>query len=719
MSKTMSKSHNVSEAESCIHGAANRSSRRSERRRADVEDPFGRALEYFSQVKAGTPVKGNDALENNLVLVERVALGRGLPPGAVATLLDFALSLRLGSSVCSRVLKFLIPASAVPQDSVVRGVSWFCMGKMPVSAQILFLRWILTMFDLIDSKDQLRSIYGFIFSFVTDEVLSPYVCHLLYLLTTKEHVQPFRVRKLLEVQAKMGRQPPLTQLLALYKVLCPEMIAISMPSKTRGGFKNHNLPWKTALAAVLKKNKTAEAPSPPLSLDIKEKASTRKRKLHHLEVPQLSCGPEIESSRGKAVHLQQLRSFAQLLQNLDNIELPAQMGSLLSSSLALHYLDCVHDESALLRLNFWLGSVLHEEFLFCSRDGNPENSTEPSQFLDMLISTQDFLQECFSSSEFFLFKFLAMWDGSLHQPQILSLLSDIPPLPVSRMKMFLFEPLQQLYFTSSVFFKCGVIECLRSMLWKWLTWHFVQTSHKELDVSLSSSRTMNLHMSEFLELVTELVQYVGRLASAGLQLENYHILLHHQTLNFYELVCDVYLKFNLPLFLLPPSGVIFPSLLATDPVTVDRLGYVIFRYRQNLMSAKEHKQQKKEPSFHISRDVFREFNLLMVAVVSCLWISKDCQVDVGTDVHKALVPLRTMLSYCKNYNLIHHPAFLNYAIEFHQKCWPEQTNVDLSSIQGKKYWYWYLEFLFSQGFDGLKDFIQNNMDHQSTPVGGH
>lgn len=36
------------------------------------------------------------------------------------------------------------------------------------------------------------------------------------------------------------------------------------------------------------------------------------------------------------------------------------MGSLLGSSLALQYLDCVQDESAFLRLNFWLGHALQE-----------------------------------------------------------------------------------------------------------------------------------------------------------------------------------------------------------------------------------------------------------------------------------------------------------------------------------------------------------------------
>lgn len=37
--------------------------------------------------------------------------------------------------------------------------------------QVLFIKWVLTMFDMIDAKDQLRAIYGFIFSFVTEENL--------------------------------------------------------------------------------------------------------------------------------------------------------------------------------------------------------------------------------------------------------------------------------------------------------------------------------------------------------------------------------------------------------------------------------------------------------------------------------------------------------------------------------------------------------------------
>lgn len=37
--------------------------------------------------------------------------------------------------------------------------------------QVLFIKWVLIVFDMIDAKDQLRAIYGFIFNFVTDENL--------------------------------------------------------------------------------------------------------------------------------------------------------------------------------------------------------------------------------------------------------------------------------------------------------------------------------------------------------------------------------------------------------------------------------------------------------------------------------------------------------------------------------------------------------------------
>ncbi|XP_033830475.1 centromere protein I isoform X1 [Periophthalmus magnuspinnatus] len=713
----LSGASNSDQSSSSDQSLSNRSINRSlrlaekERRKNEAEDSFGVALKYFSEVKAGTPLLGNDEFERNLMYVEKMAYSKGLHPEAVSTMLEFAMSCRMGASPCTRVLKCLVPSSVVPQEAVVRAVVWLGISKISVSTQILFVKWVLTMFDLIDAKDQLRAIYGFIFNFVTDENLCPFICHLLYLLTRKENVRVFRVRKLLELQSKLGRQPFLLHLLSLYKVFCPELVTLSIPSRMKTGFKNHNAPWKSALVVVQKRNGS------PVLTSISQTVSTsRKRKLGHMDLPALAPAvnkqmlPQSSLSR-KLVPLVQIQSFAQLLENIHQIELPAQMGSLLGSSLALQYLDCLQDESALLRLNFWLGYALHEEFLFFNDGGANQNSEEAQQFLDKLLSTQHFLQEGFSSTEAFLYKFLNVWDGALMRPQILSLMSNIPVIPSSQIGRLLFEPLMQLFFTSSLFFKCGLMECLNNMLLKWLTWHSVYALEDDLDISLNSHTSINITLSGFKNSVMELVHFVGRLASVGLQVEGCHSLLLSFVLDFYETVCDMFLKYGLPLVVMPPPGVFYPALFATDPVSVDRLAYIMHRYKVNLASAK-YQEKQTEQAFHINRQTFREFNHYVVLMVHCLWNSKMFEPGMGIELSEKLLLRSNVPDYKATFDLVHHPAFLSYAVDFHKQCWPKRKDMDLNSIKQSKPWGWYLEFLFSQGFDGLKHFVESNISWQ-------
>uniref|UniRef100_A0A8C8CVX9 Centromere protein I n=1 Tax=Oncorhynchus tshawytscha TaxID=74940 RepID=A0A8C8CVX9_ONCTS len=569
-----------------------------ERRRNEAGDPFLLALKYFSEVEAGTPRIGNDVLERNLVQVERVGLSRGLPPEAISVMLDYAMSLRTGGMICVRVLKFLIPATVVPQEAVVQAVAWLCVSKIAISTQVLFLRWLLTVFDMIDSKDNLRAIYGFIFHFVTEENLSPYICHLLYLLTRRESVRPFRVRKLLDLQTKMGRQPFLLHLLSLYKVFCPELVTLALPSQMR---------------------------------------------------------------------------------------LPSQMGSLLGSSLALCYLDYVQDDSAFLRLNFWLGHALHE--------GTITNQPLHAYVLSLSLHPSLSPQEGFSSTEGFLYKFLNVWDGSLLRPQILGLLSDIPVVPSSCINQLLFEPLVQLFFTSTLFFKVIV---------------------NRIYMTILQLLPRNMSLSGFMDSVVELVRFVGRLAAMGLQLEGCHSLLLSFILDFYETVCDMFLKYGLPMVVMPPVGVFYPALFATDPVSVDRLGYIMYRYKKNLTSAKcLQKETKVIEAFHISRQTYREFNHYLSFMVSCLWNSKMFLPGMAIEVDQELLSLSKVAKPWTSFDLIHHPAFLGYALDFHHKCWPERKEIDLNSIKAGKQWDWYLEFLFSQGFQGLQQFVQSSITRRS------
>ncbi|KAM8847925.1 centromere protein I isoform 2-T2 [Synchiropus picturatus] len=690
---------------------SNRSINRSVRvaeieKRKKATDPLLLALNYFAEVKAGTPWIGNDGFERNLSQVETVAYSQGLSPDAISVMLEFAMSLRMGTSPCGRVLKCLIPASVVPQEAVVRAVGWLAIGKLPTGTEILFIKWVLTVFDMIDSKDQLRAIYGFIFNFVTDENLCPYICHLLYLLTSKESVRVFRVRKLLELQSKLGKLPFLLQLLSLYKIFRPDLVILSVPSRMKNGFRNYNSPWKSALITVQKKNGHQPASSVILTYTGTDKNSSRKRKYPHLALPAVRSAPnnrsQSETNSRKLVPLAQIQSFDQLLENMHRIELPAQMGSLLGSSLMLQYLDCVQDESALLLLNFWLGYALQEEFLF-SNDGGTSQGSDV-QFLRRLLSAQHFLQEGFYSSQTFLFKFLNIWDGSLLCPEILGLLSNIAVMSSSQMNSHLFEPLVRLFCTSSLFFKCGLIECLNNMLLKWLTWHSVYALEDNLDISVSGHTSINFTLSGFKDSVMELVHFVGRLATVGLQLEGGRTLLLHFILDFYETVSDMFLKYGLPLIVLPPPGVFYPALFAADAVSVDRLAYVMSRYKINLTSAKSREKVAEQP-FHISRQTYRDFNQYLVFMVNCLWNSTVFQAGAGLEVSEEVL-LKSGVPQCSGrFNLNCHPALLGYAVDFH--------------LKQPAPWTWFLEYLFTQDFDGLKLFVQNNVNRQQAAHGSH
>ncbi|NXJ76549.1 CENPI protein, partial [Trogon melanurus] len=275
-----------------------------------------------------------------------------------------------------------------------------------------------------------------------------------------------------------GMQSHLQALLSLYKLFSPELVTISLPKKAKTYFKNSEGPWKAAISAVKRRNSpVSQVPflgtAPPQS---------RKRKWNsQLIIPASSSDRnKLEEDRQKdsgdfcseSFPLEQLQTFSQLLHNIHRLEFPSRMGSVLTNPLLLHYMNCVKDESIYLRLYYWMGQILQEECTWCVAD-NSEYEEEFKDFLETVYKTECFLQEGFSACEEFLYKSLPLWDGFCCRSQILRLVSWIPLNSFSEMKSNLYDPLSQLFLTSSLYFKCSVLESLRELLQNWLNWHMI------------------------------------------------------------------------------------------------------------------------------------------------------------------------------------------------------------------------------------------------------
>ncbi|NXI35254.1 CENPI protein, partial [Galbula dea] len=686
------------------------------------EDSLEQALSYFEKVQDRDSLKKSSVLQKHLATVESIALQRGLPPEGFNVLLNVALSGKLADTVNTRLLKSLIPASVIPETSVVSAVSWLCVSKCSSNIQLLFLRWLITVFDFIDHKEKLHAMYGFFFSFLQDEKLCPYVCHLLYLLTRKESVKPFRIRRLLDLQAKMGMQSHLQALLSLYKLFCPELVTITLPGKMKNYFKNSEGPWKAAINAVRRRNQQDSPVSQQLFLGTAQPQSRKRKWNTQLVIPASSTNRSNleEDSKKSRVDLysanetfpvEQLQTFPQLLQNIHRLEFPSQMGSVLTNPLLLHYMNCIKDESIYLRLYYWMGQTLQEECTWCVAD-NSQYEEEFKDFLGTIYKTECFLQEGFPSCEEFLYKSLPLWDGSCCRSQILRLVSWIPLSNFSEMKSHLYDPLAQLFFTSSLYFKCSVLESLKELLQNWLTWHVIQLD-SESDTRVPSSNTT---LSGLVNTVAELINFVGWISTVALRLEKKSTFLLYFILNFYEAVCDMYLRYNLPLLIMPPAGVFYPALLSMDSVSLNQLCYIMYRYRTNLVAAKENEQSKKKIlQFKFSSQTYQQYNQYIVAMVGCLWTSTAFQKDIhpqGLRMDEELLKKTAVQEFKTSFNIVYHPAMMGFAVLFLQQVCPEDTTFNFSLIKGKM-WNWYLEYLYTQGLKGLKVFIESSINRVS------
>ncbi|XP_074063340.1 centromere protein I isoform X2 [Macrotis lagotis] len=549
----------------------------SEYAEGNETDALHQAFEHIRNVPKRGRIK-----KKHLETLKDIAWKFGLSPEDIDTLLDVALSSAFGDATKTRLLKCLIPTTVIPESSVVKAVSRLCANNYSSNTKVIFFRWLIALFDFIDHKEELNSLYGFFFSFLQEESLAPYISNLLYLLTKKENVKLFRVRKLLELQSKVGMQPYFQALLSLYKSFCPDLITISLPPKRKHYFKSMDSTWRAAFILVRQRNQLSPLTSVDLTIGIADSHLQTKKWHSVCAVPAPTsshvCKEEdlgsleavLDVSNQRPFPLEQLHTFPQLLKNLQNLELPAQMCSVLTSRPLLHYLNCIQDETVRLRLYYWMNQELKEGCTWY-RVSNYASEEEFSKFLDIIINAQCFLQEGFPSSEVFLYRSLPFWDGVSCQAEYLQLLSWIPLGNFSDIKPLFCDSLAQLFFTSTIYQKCSILHSLKQLLQNWLLGHSVEVSLKP-----SLSTTLDTTMIA-LNSMSELINYVGWLSSFALRLEDHSSFLLHFILDFFEMVSDAYLNYSLPLLMIFPPGVFYPALLTSDTITLNHLCYIMYR----------------------------------------------------------------------------------------------------------------------------------------------
>ncbi|KAK2157536.1 hypothetical protein LSH36_189g04025 [Paralvinella palmiformis] len=612
------------------------------------------AVQYLTSCKSRPKIQGNVELQNSLNKIDCVATETGLPAEDITTLVSVAANGTFPEAICSRLIRNLIPATVVPSEAVIRAISWMSTNIPSSKIQGLLVRWIILIYNMLDTLNDLHALYGVLFYFLENEVMCRSVCHLLYLLTRKEDVKLFRVRLLVRLQKRL----------------------VFFPQRDRV--------WLARIKAVADRQ-IVEGPV----IDVTGRyTSEQAKRLKRDVIPSVqstavtTLSSDLPKSFGQSVPFSEITSFQLLLQNFDRLELPCQMAAALKNRNLQHVLLCYPDPSIPMRLSYWLDHVLCEEFLV-----NP--SKDPSraeELLQNLITFTEFLKESVPVCENFLVKYLHVWNGVDFRPSVLKLITRFRLHPFKVLSDLVLEPLRKLFLCSSVYCKCQLLIMFTQLLYNLVTVELLryricckwQQGKNNLEISsVDDSNNVCVFTEEVEEFnpeetISQYVEYVGNLIEVGLLIEQDSPLLMHCILNFYEVLSDLHLEHSMMLIILPRPSVVYTSLFSNSATSLSRMCHIFCRYRENFLSMKNVEVTSLsacDQQYRImSLKRIKQFNMFIMDYSNSLWRRLAfCDTEKRT-IFQMLseTDLENVDSnlYRQCFSLYRHPALVGYFVSY-------------------------------------------------------
>ncbi|KAL4220762.1 hypothetical protein ACF0H5_021156 [Mactra antiquata] len=694
------------------------------------------AVNYFCSAKSRQKFRGNTELISALECIEHTALNKGLSPEHISSLVDVAAAGIQVETVCKRIIKSLIPQTYVKEEAALKCISWICTRNPSINIQCLLLRWIIVIYDYIDTRTNLHGMYGVLFHFLHYRVMMPYICHLLYLFTRKEDVRLFRVRFLLQYQKDMGPQPFLTGLLSIYRYYYPSLVHVVNTRSYKSFFPTYDKKWSSVIQQVREKIGVSPTIDVTFEKALLERLGTssnyvdlmpskKRRKLDPIPVLH-SLTTKSSYKRDTMAHTLGLQtipfvliqSFKGLLDHLDNVEYPSQIGAVLRSDPLKHFMSFTKDQIACARFQFWISKTLQEALVNSLKPNHKQRVTS------LLKSTKlfsDFLQEGIPAVDIEIFDYLHTWNGIQYSPLILQLISRsrIYPFPVLYDRVL--EPLRKLFFSSSVYGKCKIIMCFTDLLRNYAANEWPRNQEKQDEDTSLCLFKQDKEDFDGSDVIKNIVKFVCKICLTGLVIEkhNGNALFEMCVLDFLDLVSNMHKEYNIPFVVMADSRLMETLLISCNILTVNRVCTVLCRYKENfdLLRAAERNGQLKNSG--IQRETSRLIKLcnsLVVDFCNSLW---RLRAFTSTDKHSLFYQdisdldkenMNARRKDNESLSLFCHPAFLPFTLKYIEKN-DFDPRINIEELRPLKRDF--LHVLERHHFTGLSQFVSTFVRRES------
>ncbi|ELR18119.1 uncharacterized protein ACA1_368200 [Acanthamoeba castellanii str. Neff] len=613
--------------------------------------------------KSADAQSGKEQVETHVQNLCTFAWEWGLTKSQLRIVVELFTKHQLHDALVKRLLEALIPQEKVDEECF-----W------------LALEWMVVTYDLLASTAKVREpntpypldLYGVIFHWIEYETLRPLLCNLLYRMTRPQDVLTWRLRN------KVGPEPAVDVLLALYKEYKPSAVTVALPSRSK-----------------------------PLHTLLKPKRTGRDLYLRIIELQGDPFTTPFEQQRNKPKTTKNgavKPSISHFAKGLEELEIPAQAATLFRRSLVG-------------RLTNWLGFILEEE-VFWKDSTTAQHEARLRFLLSKLIDFGRANNGLVPTLERFFYSYIERWNGTDHSQEVLGLISLANGCAFADLQENLLNPLTALFFTSTTLGKARLLDCFTAIIKRWTTYDWPNWTNpdnppplrrateekrgRHIDVAQVALHYRPLYM---------LIRYVDRMCVLGLLAERDHAVVQHAALCFVETISRLHIGFQVPMVIPPSEGLVYRLLFAHTAMPVSRLCGALVSYKSDFEELKRKSAQLNSYIWDFAVALWRQ--RLFTPTQDPTTGKPGFKETLGlSECAPPLSQWSCQLSSqhapaCLSFT--HAIVFSNFALEYmraveQQSEGPSRIPLHPDMIK-EVHKFHYVEFLKERGLDGLYEFL--------------
>ncbi|KAI8644470.1 Mis6-domain-containing protein [Parasitella parasitica] len=507
------------------------------------------------------------------------------------------------------LVQCLLPRKNISEDYIVLIIASLSRKDKNIAMTSEMLRWAISVYDVISVKTKIQKLYMVLFHSLCQESVRGSVCHLLYFLTKREHVTPYRVRRLTELIQNEKSSPELIGLLMVYQTYD---ITITVP---------HNV--RLVNAFVFK------TPFPDLKNHL-----TNVRQLWNVESDdsikdrkaefQLPTKAKAKKSKSKAVPEEPVRELGELditliANDVEKLDLPEQLSSVLEDRRLQHALLCKRNDVVIDRLSHWLVQKVMDLALWANE--KDVMKSELHEMLRKLVKFTRFTKSQLPVIEHFLFEYLKTWNGFEFEDEVFELITYIKPTNFRNFYNLVLMRLYRLFVVSDAKWKAKLILCYTDLLnnWALLNWNRHAMLSKKGESSIDHVTTAFGVLSfdvNYFNTIQKLVEHVDRMCVMGLLAEDDHPLLQHAGLTFFELVSKISVQDNIPDVIIPAATFVHRNFYSSSAMAVSRVCGILYQYK---IAFEENDKKTEDWMSKHTPEYLNHFNTYLMDVCNSLW----------------------------------------------------------------------------------------------------